>query len=125
MLLTLVLLGGLTGVPLYLCGSGDMLLAAGAGAVLSTLNVLAGFLAIEYAFEKSYTTFLKVVLGGMGVRMMVMLGALLVLILVVRLHAVALTLSMLGFYLVYLILEILFMQRKMLADGQAERGTKR
>ena len=102
-----------------------MLVAAAAGAALSTLNVLAGFLAIEYAFEKSYTTFLKAVLGGMGVRMVVMLGALLALIVFVRLHAVALTLSLLGFYLVYLILEILFIQRKMLTNDPQGRGGQR
>ena len=112
-------------VLLALEGTGDMLIAAAVGAALSTLNVLAGFLAIEYAFEKSYTTFLKAVLGGMGVRMMVMLGALLALILLVHLHAVALTLSMLGFYLVYLILEILFIQRKMMTDNQRGHGGHR
>ncbi len=117
-MLTLLIIGGVAGAMLYAFGTDDMLIAAAVGAVLSTLNALAGFLAIEYAFDKSYTTFLKAVLGGMGVRMVVMLGALLALILLLRVHAVALTLSMLGFYLVYLILEILCIQRKMLTKGQ-------
>jgi hypothetical protein len=117
-LVTLVVPGGIVVWLLALYGTGEMLLAAVAGAVLSTLNVLAGFLTIEYAFEKSYTTFLKAVLGGLGVRMAATLGILLVLILVVKLHPVALTLSALGFYLVYLVLEILFIQRKMLTKGQ-------
>ncbi len=116
--LTLLIIGGVAGALVYAFGTGDMLIAAAVGALLSTLNALAGFLAIEYAFDKSYTTFLKAVLGGMGVRMVVMLGALLALILLLRVHAVALTLSMLGFYLVYLILEIVFIQRKMLTKGQ-------
>jgi len=117
-LLTLIVPGGIVTALLALYGTGQMLIAAGAGALLSTLNVLAGYLTIEYAFEKSYTTFLKAVLGGMGIRLALMLGALLVLILVVRLDAVALTLSVLGFYLVYLVLEILYLQRKMLRKGQ-------
>ena len=50
--------------------------------------------------------------------MAVMLGALLVLIMVVQLHALALMISLLGFYVVYLILEVLFLQRRVLEKGQ-------
>ncbi len=117
-LLVLLVPGGVAAWLLAIYGSEEMLIAAAAGALLSTLNVLAGFLTIEYAFEKSYTTFLKSVLGGMGIRMALMIGALLVLIRFVQLHAVALTLSVLGFYLVYLVLEILFLQRRMLTGRQ-------
>jgi hypothetical protein len=116
----LVLLGAaaLSAYPLIRIGSGDVLLAVCVGAALSTLNVLAGFLTIEYSFGKSYTTFLKAVLGGMGVRILVMLGLMLFLIKVVRLETVAFTLSLLGFYVVYLVLEILHLQAKMAAKNQ-------
>lgn len=77
-----------------------MFLAIVVGALLSTLNVLAGFLAIEYAMEKSHETFLKAVLGGMGLRMAVMLGLLVLLIKLGGLHTVALVGSTLGFYAV-------------------------
>lgn len=113
-LATFVILGGLAAYPLIRFGSIEVLVAAGAGALLSTVNVFLGFLTIEYAFERSYTTFLKAVLGGMGVRMLLMLGGFLMLLLVAHVHAIALTISMLGFYLVYLILEILFLQRRVL-----------
>ncbi len=44
--------------------------AVAIGAVMSTVNVLLGIPAIEYyARDKSYTTFLKAVLGGMGLRL--------------------------------------------------------
>lgn len=115
---TLVVICGITAYPLVRFASDDMVVAAVAGALLSTVNVLLGFLTIEYAFDKSYTTFLKAVLGGMGVRMVLMLGALLLLIMVMRLHAVALTISVLGFYLVYLVLEILFLQRRILSKNR-------
>ena len=109
-----VLLGGtlVAAYPLARYGNRETVVAAAVGALLSTVNVLAGYLTIEYSFEKSSTTFLKAVLGGMGVRMALMLGALLVSIEVVRLNAVALTVSLLSFYAVFLTMEILFLQKK-------------
>jgi hypothetical protein len=52
------------------------------------------------------------------VRILVMLGLMLFLIKVVRLETVAFTLSLLGFYVVYLVLEILHLQAKMAAKNQ-------
>jgi hypothetical protein len=98
--------------PLIRLHNPEILVAALAGTALSTLNVLAGFLTIEIAFGKSYTSFLKAVLGGMGLRMLLLLGALTLLITVCHLHTVALTVSLLGFYVVYLVLEILYLQKK-------------
>ncbi len=107
-----------TAYPLLRFGGVDIACAAGAGALLSTLNVLAGFLTIEIAFGKSYTAFLKAVLGGMGVRMVLMLGALMLCITVLGLHTVALTVSLLSFYVVYLVLEVLYLQKKVLARNR-------
>jgi hypothetical protein len=114
----LVIIGIVSAYPLMRYGSSEVILAALVGVLLSTINVMLGFLAIEYSFEKSYTTFLKAVLGGMGVRMLIMLSALLVLIKVVGLHAVALTVSLLLLYLVFLVLEVFFIQRKVLVRNQ-------
>jgi hypothetical protein len=104
--------------PLIAYGTTEIMTAVAVGAILSTANVLLGYLAIEFAFDKSVSTFFKAVLGGMGLRMLFMLGALAVLIGVVRMHAVALTASMLGFYAVYLVLEILFIQKKVSVKNQ-------
>jgi hypothetical protein len=82
------------------------------GAILSTLNVLVGFLAIELSFEKSHTTFLKAVLGGMGIRVGTMLVVLVALVRFVGFHATALVVSVLSFYIVYLVLEIIYIQKK-------------
>jgi hypothetical protein len=54
----------------------------------------------------------------MGVRMALLLGVLLVLIRFGGLHAVALTVSLLGFYAVFLVLEVLFIQKKVLIKNQ-------
>ena len=108
----------LAAYPLSRFGSSEVIVAAAIGALLSTVNVIFGFLAIEYAFDKSASVFLKAVLGGMGIRMLFLLGAMLVLILVFQVHAVALTISLLGFYSIYLILELLFIQKKVMLRNQ-------
>ncbi len=104
--------------PLQRYASGEVVVAVVTGAVLSTVNVLAGFLAIQLTFRGSYTRFLKVVLGGMGIRMAIMLGMLLVLILVAHMHAVALTVALVGYSMIYLILEIFALQTMMEVKNQ-------
>ena len=115
---TLILSAVVAAYPLFRFSSPDVIKSVIAGAFLSTVNVLLGYLAIEYSFGKSYSTFLKTVLGGMGVRMALLLAALVALIRVFGFHAVGLTVSMLTFYVIYLILEVLFIQRKMIAKNQ-------
>ena len=104
--------------PLIMWGSAAVITAALVGGVLSAVNVLLGFLMIEYGFEKSYTTFLKAVLGGMGLRMAFMLGALLILIMACRVHAVALTVTVVLFTMIFLVLEIAYLQRKVDVKNQ-------
>ncbi len=116
--LVFLVVGGVMAYPLARFASREVLVGALAGGLLSTINVLLGFLAIEYSFERSYTTFLKTVLGGMVVRMMAMLGTMVALILIVRVHAGALTVSMLGFYLIYLVMEVVFIQKKVLVRNR-------
>jgi hypothetical protein len=109
-----VLAGGLAVAGVMLAGrdSPEVVLAVALGTFLSTLNVIVGFLAIEYAFDKSYTTFVKAVLGGMAARMVFLLGAMALAITQFHVHAVGLVLGTLGFYAAYLVVEIMFIQRK-------------
>jgi hypothetical protein len=99
--------------PLTALSSEEVRVAVAAGAALSTVNVLLGYLAIRYSFDRSHTTFLKAVLGGMGLRLLFMLGAFIALIMGFGLHPVALTVSLLGFYAVFMVLEIVYIQRRM------------
>jgi hypothetical protein len=117
-LIVLTVLGALAAYPLARYGSREIIVAVVAGALLATANVMAGFLSIEYGFEKSYTTFLKVVLGGMGLRMLVVLLVMLALLMVFHLHAVAFTVSLLGCYLIFLVLEILYLQKKVMVKNR-------
>ena len=98
--------------PLLRFGSREVIIATTVGAMLGTANVLAGYLAIEYSIGKSYSTFLRTVLGGMGLRMALLLGTLVMLIKLFGLPAVALTVSLLGFYAIFLALEVVFIQKK-------------
>jgi hypothetical protein len=116
--LTLFVASALAAYPLSRYGSPEVICAVAVGAMLSTINVLLGFLAIEYSFDKPYTVFLKAVLGGMGLRMVLLLGVMIVLILVFRMHTLALTISLLSLYVIYLVLEILFIQKKMSLRNQ-------
>ncbi len=104
--------------PLIRYGSADIIRSVVVGALLSTANVLLGYFAIVYSLRKSYSTFVKMVLGGMGVRMAVLLVALVILIKLLGFHAVALTTSMLVFYVIYLILEVLFIQKVMIVSDR-------
>ncbi len=113
-----LLLTAISAYPVLRWGSVEIAVAAAAGGLLGLGNVLLGYLTVEYAFEKSYTAFLKAVLGGMGARMLVLLGALLVLVMVLHLHRAALVISLVVYYSVFLVLEILYIQKKVLAKGR-------
>ena len=103
----------LFGYPLFAFASAEVVRACIAGVSISVTNVMAGYAAIEYSIDKSYTVFLKAVLGGMGLRMLVMLGALVILIEVFHFQTMPLVFSLMGYYVLFLVLEILFMQKKM------------
>lgn len=83
-----------------------------AGALLSLTNFLLGFVSVEYAFDKSHTTFLKIVLGGMVGRLLAMVLVVLILIKVFAFDALSLMVTLLGYYAVNLALEIVFLQKK-------------
>lgn len=97
--------------PVTVYGSEEVFRAAVAGAVMATCNVLAGYASIRYSVGKSLTTFLKFVLGGMGIRLAVLAGVLVVLIRSFGFHPVALVSSLGVFYVAYLTIEVLFIQK--------------
>lgn len=102
----------LAAYPLALYANREVITAIIAGAVLGTLNIIFGYAAVEYSFTKSMTTFTNTVIGGMGLRLALMLGSMAFLILVLDFHPAALTVSLFYFYAVYLVLEILYIQKK-------------
>ncbi len=112
-LIALVVIGWIGFYPLRTYGTPEMITAAIAGAMLATANVLCGFAAIEYSIGKSATTFFKVVLGGMGIRLFAMAGIILLLLNVFRFHVMALVGSLGIFYVIYLTMEIIYIQQRL------------
>ena len=88
------------------------------GGVMSLLNLLAGYLTIEVSFQRSHTTFLKFVLGGMAVRLLAMWLTLLVLLKWYDFHTASLMLTLLFMYVLNLVLEIYFLQKKVSLKSQ-------
>jgi hypothetical protein len=111
-LLVLLVAAGLSAYPLAAAGDRSVVTAAIAGAILATVNVLLGYAAIEVSFDKSTATFFRYVLGGMGLRMFLMAGILVVLIKVLEFPTVPLIASMGILYVIFLTMEILYIQNK-------------
>ena len=111
-LLTLIGVGILSFYPLSRFASEEIISGVLAGIVLSVINVLMGYVAIEYSFNKSYTLFIQVVLGGVGIRLFFMVGMLLLLIGVFKFHSIALVGSLFGMYSIFLVLEVLYIHNK-------------
>jgi hypothetical protein len=108
----IVVIALLSAYPLFTYATSEVIHACVAGAVLSLVNVLCGFAAIEYAFDKPDDVFYKTVFGGMVLRLMFVLGAMVMLIEIFRVNVPALAFSLMFFYVIFLIMEIVFIQQK-------------
>ena len=58
----------LGGYPIYLWKGTDVLIAAGIGCAICTLNALAGAWLALWGMRRDNRTFMTVVFGGMGIR---------------------------------------------------------
>lgn len=112
-LITLAVIAAAGAYPLLTYAPPEVIVGVIAGCIISILNVLLGYVAIEYSFDKSNNTFLKAVLGGMGIRLVASLTAVLVLIEVFDYHIVSLVSSLLVFYFIFMLYEILFYNKKL------------
>ncbi|HEX9615587.1 MAG TPA: hypothetical protein VGA55_08760 [Bacteroidota bacterium] len=107
-----VLLTGAATMVLLTTGAPQYEQSVVAGSLMSIVNFLLGFISVEYAFDKSHTVFLKMVLGGMVGRLFAMALMVLILIKAYDFDSLSLMLALLGFYVVNLGLEIAFLQKK-------------
>jgi hypothetical protein len=111
-LLTVLVVGVLSVYPLAVYANREMIYGIIAGCAVSVVNVLAGYLSIEYAFDRSNTAFLRIILGGMGIRLLVVAAAIVLLLKVFHMDIYGLVFSFFFFYIVFAVLEILFLNRK-------------
>lgn len=118
--LTLVVVAVLAVYPLAQYADTDIMQGVIAGVLLSVVNVLMGYAAIEYSFNKSYTRFIQVMLGGIAVRLFVMVVVLLVLIGIFKVHAFALVGTLFAMYIIFLAEEVLYIHNKWSATRQQQ-----
>jgi hypothetical protein len=111
--LTLAVIAVIGAYPLIVYGTPEIFTGIVAGSVISLLNVLLGYVAIEYAIDKSNKTFLKAVLGGMGIRLVGSLTAVLILIEVYDIHISSFVASLLTLYFIFMLYEIMFFNKKL------------
>ena len=89
------------------------------GAALAALNtILAYFLAL-WSASRSTTVFMKAVLGGMLLRMAFMLAAVVAGILILDLPRVPLVISLLAFFVLFLVLELTILHRRTSTPARA------
>jgi hypothetical protein len=112
-LVTLAVIALIGIYPLIVYGTPEIITGIIAGSVISLLNVLLGYVAIEYAIDKSNKTFLKAVLGGMGLRLVGSLTAVLILIEVYDIHISSFVASLLTLYFIFMLYEIMFFNKKL------------
>jgi len=105
--------------PVYSLGGLDILVAVLVGGLIAVVNAAAGFLSIIYAFDKSNTTFIKVIVGGMGIRLMALAAIVFIAFKVLALNVVAFTISLFFFYFLSAAAEIIFLNR-----AAAQRSNK-
>lgn len=113
--LVAVVFGGvaiLVVVPLSIYSNRELVRSVVASGLASLFHLLLGYLFIEYGFDKTNTTFLKVILGGTLVRMFLLVGIVVLLVRVYQFQPMSLMVSLLLFYVLNLLLEVHLLQKK-------------
>lgn len=93
--------------------------AALLGAALAALNTLAAYGLVLWSAGRSTTAFMRAILGGMVGRMGVLLAAVVGAVLALGLPKVPLALSLLGYFVVFLVLELAVLQRRAVPHPEA------
>lgn len=99
-------------LPLSLYSSREIVQSVVASGIASFIHLLLGYACIEAGFEKSNTTFLKIILGGTLLRIALLVGIVFILVRVFQFHAVSLLISFLLFFVLNLVLEIHLLQKR-------------
>jgi hypothetical protein len=108
-----LLIGVLAAYPLHKTGNPEITIGFITGCLISLASVTAGYLLIEYGIDKPNATFLKIILGGMAGRLILIPVIVVVLVRVFEFHVLSLTVSLFFFYFLFLVVEILFLNKKL------------
>jgi hypothetical protein len=103
---------GLIAIPLYFWAEPVIVWGVLVGCLLAASCFTAGFYALCRSFRRSFRVLMITVFGGMLARL-VLIGAIFILLVkLTSLHVTSFLLSLLGFYVVYLIIELYFVNKK-------------
>ncbi len=103
----------LIALPLYLFAEPQMIWGAISGFLLAAFCFIAGFYAIYRSFHASFNSLMIAVFGGMLARM-VLIGAIFLLVVWwTSLHVMSFISSLLGFYVLYLVIELYFVKQRL------------
>jgi hypothetical protein len=114
---------GVLAYPTIAWASPEVVRSIVASGIIALVNVVLGLIVLEWGIDKPNGAFMYSVFGGMGVRMGLILVTLTVLLLN-SYHALSLALSLMGFYVLYSIIEIVYTLRE-LNRRPARRSTRR
>jgi uncharacterized membrane protein (UPF0136 family) len=105
--------------PVYAYASKLQVYSIISGYVIGLLNALVGYKLNNLAFNKPVKSFMVIVFGGMGVRMMFIAITILILLYFAKLDEVSLVASVFFFYMLFVALEINYLHRKQLLNKKA------
>ena len=112
----------LGGYPLYVYWGIEVVRAAAVGCGIGALNALAGGLSAIWSFDRPQPVFLKALLGGMVVRMLVVCIGLVLLVKFTTLSVYGLVFSLFSSYLLFQILEIRFFVKRAAVRRDSRSG---
>lgn len=111
-LLITLLFGIVLVYPIYGWATPEVFEGIIAAGIVALANVLIGYLMMEYALDKPNQQFLSLVFGGMAIRLLATMVVLFILF-TAKYHQLALSLSLMVFYVVYMVAEIIYITRVM------------
>jgi hypothetical protein len=82
------------------------------GGSLATFNFLLGIIAVKIGFNRSQDIFFKAVLGGMLLRLLLMLSLVFISLKFLNINKNSFIFSILFFYTLYLIIEVIYLYMK-------------
>lgn len=108
---------GLMAVPLYLLAESRVVWGMLLGWGLAALCFTAGFYALCRYFRYSLEALMITVFGGMLARLLFIGAVFLLLAKLTTLHRVSFVSSLMGFYVLYLIIELYFVNTRLSSQG--------
>ncbi|MFQ5750453.1 MAG: hypothetical protein ACE5HI_00530 [bacterium] len=116
----LIQIGGFTSallvvslIPVSYFGNSQLIWGVFYGYLVSLINIIFAFFSIRWAFSKSTRTFFAVVLGGMGLRLVVLVLALFFVWNFVTVPFAGFVISLVCFYLTLQFFEVRFIQKEL------------